>query len=137
MQSGHTRGFSRSYGKRPPAVQLSRRAALWLALGALLTPAAAAERPVRIVVLGDSLSAGFGLAVQDALPAKLEKALKAKGLPVEIANAGVSGDTAAGGLARLDRWCSDEERLAATDLEALFTAVHDELAALVERIDRR
>ena len=42
-----------------------------------------------------------------------------------------------GGLARLDRWCSDEERLAAADLEALFAAVHDELAALVERIDRR
>ncbi|MEJ0074227.1 MAG: arylesterase [Alphaproteobacteria bacterium] len=65
-------------------------------------PATAAERPVRIVVLGDSLSAGFGLPAQDALPAKLERALKAKGLAVEIANAGVSGDTPAGGLARLD-----------------------------------
>ena len=64
--------------------------------------ASAADRPVRIVVLGDSLSAGLGLAGQDALPAKLERALKAKGLSVEIANAGVSGDTAAGGLARLD-----------------------------------
>jgi acyl-CoA thioesterase-1 len=53
-------------------------------------------------VLGDSLSAGFGLPAQDALPAKLQRALKAKGLAVEIANAGVSGDTAAGGLARLD-----------------------------------
>jgi len=56
---------------------------------------------VRIVVLGDSLSAGFGLAAQDALPAKLERALKAKGRAVTIANAGVSGDTAAGGLSRL------------------------------------
>jgi acyl-CoA thioesterase-1 len=63
---------------------------------------AAEDRPVRIVVLGDSLSAGFGLGAQDALPAKLEKALKAKGLNVVIQNAGVSGDTAAGGLARLD-----------------------------------
>jgi acyl-CoA thioesterase-1 len=62
----------------------------------------AAERPIRIVVLGDSLSAGFGLAAQDALPAKLERALKAKGIAVAIANAGVSGDTAAGGLSRLD-----------------------------------
>ena len=53
-------------------------------------------------MLGDSLSAGFGLPAQDALPAKLQRALKAKGLAVEIANAGVSGDTAAGGLARLD-----------------------------------
>jgi len=57
---------------------------------------------MRIVVLGDSLSAGFGLAAPDALPAKLERALKAKGLPVQVENAGVSGDTAAGGLARLD-----------------------------------
>ena len=55
---------------------------------------AAAERPVRIVVLGDSLSAGFGLAAPDALPAKLERALKAKGIAVAIENAGVSGDTA-------------------------------------------
>jgi acyl-CoA thioesterase-1 len=75
---------------------------LWLTVTALLGAAEAAERPVRIVVLGDSLSAGFGLAAQDALPAKLERALKAKGLAVEIGNAGVSGDTAAGGLARLD-----------------------------------
>jgi acyl-CoA thioesterase-1 len=64
--------------------------------------AAAAERPVRIVVLGDSLSAGLGLPAQDALPARLERALRARGLAIEIANAGVSGDTAAGGLARLD-----------------------------------
>ncbi|MEA2873254.1 MAG: acyl-CoA thioesterase [Hyphomicrobiales bacterium] len=68
----------------------------------LVAPAYAADRPVRIVVLGDSLSAGFGLAAQDALPAKLERALKAKGHNVTIENAGVSGDTAAGGLARLD-----------------------------------
>jgi acyl-CoA thioesterase-1 len=74
-----------------------------LALAAMLVaPAYAADRPVRIVVLGDSLSAGFGLAAQDALPAKLERALKAKGHNVTIENAGVSGDTAAGGLARLD-----------------------------------
>jgi acyl-CoA thioesterase-1 len=68
----------------------------------MTVPGMAAERPVRIVVLGDSLSAGFGLAGNDALPAKLERALKAKGLAVTIENAGVSGDTAAGGLARLD-----------------------------------
>jgi acyl-CoA thioesterase-1 len=61
-----------------------------------------ADRPVRIVMLGDSLSAGLGLAVNEALPAKLEKALNAKGLGVTIENAGVSGDTASGGLGRLD-----------------------------------
>jgi acyl-CoA thioesterase-1 len=64
--------------------------------------AGGADRPVRIVALGDSLTAGLGLAAQDALPAKLEKALRAKGLAVDISNAGVSGDTASGGLARLD-----------------------------------
>jgi acyl-CoA thioesterase-1 len=65
-------------------------------------PTHAADRPVRIVVLGDSLSAGFGLAASDALPAKLERALQAKGIAVSVENAGVSGDTASGGLARLD-----------------------------------
>jgi len=53
-------------------------------------------------MLGDSITAGLGLPAQDALPAKLEKALKAKGVAVAIENAGVSGDTSAGGLARLD-----------------------------------
>ncbi len=64
--------------------------------------AKAADRPVKIVALGDSLTAGYGLAQQDAFPEKLEKALKAKGVAVEIENAGVSGDTASGGLSRLD-----------------------------------
>lgn len=64
--------------------------------------AVATDRPVRIVVLGDSLVAGYGLPADAAFPVKLEKALMAKGLAVEIVNAGVSGDTASGGLARLD-----------------------------------
>lgn len=62
----------------------------------------ATERPVNIVVLGDSLSAGHGLTLEDAFPAKLANALKAKGVAVSITNAGVSGDTASGGLGRLD-----------------------------------
>jgi acyl-CoA thioesterase-1 len=62
----------------------------------------AAERPVKIVALGDSLMAGLGVGVSEAFPAKLEKALRARGLAVEVANAGVSGDTTSGGLARLD-----------------------------------
>jgi acyl-CoA thioesterase-1 len=72
---------------------------------ALLTASAVAQtadRPVKIVALGDSLTAGYGLSRQDAFPEKLEKALKAKGVAVEIENAGVSGDTASGGLSRLD-----------------------------------
>jgi acyl-CoA thioesterase-1 len=78
--------------------------ACFASIAAALSAAAAekADRPVRIVVLGDSLSAGLGLAANDALPAKLEKALNSKGLGVTIENAGVSGDTASGGLGRLD-----------------------------------
>ena len=62
----------------------------------------AADRPVKIVVLGDSLSAGLGLPVDAAFPARLAQALTAKGDAVEVTNAGVSGDTASGGLGRLD-----------------------------------
>jgi acyl-CoA thioesterase-1 len=62
----------------------------------------AADRPIKIVVLGDSLSAGLGLPVEDAFPARLAEALKGKGVAATIANAGVSGDTASGGLGRLD-----------------------------------
>jgi acyl-CoA thioesterase-1 len=64
--------------------------------------ALAADRPLQIVAFGDSLTAGYGLPVDAAFPAKLQQALAAKGIATEIANAGVSGDTAAGGLARLD-----------------------------------
>ena len=122
MRSFCTPASSGSYGKRARAVQHSRRAALSLVLAALLGRAEAADRPVRIVVLGDSLSAGFGLAAQDALPAKLQRALNAKGHAVEIANAGVSGDTAAGGLARLD-WSVPE----GTDAVILELGANDAL----------
>jgi len=65
-------------------------------------PAHAAERVLKIVALGDSLTAGLGLPAGAAFPARLEAALKAKGHAVTIVNAGVSGDTASGGLGRLD-----------------------------------
>lgn len=55
-----------------------------------------------MVVLGDSLTAGFGLPAEAAFPARLQKALKAKGIDAEISNAGVSGDTSSGGRDRLD-----------------------------------
>jgi acyl-CoA thioesterase-1 len=63
---------------------------------------ASAEDPVRIVALGDSLTAGYGLPASAAFPARLQKALTEKGLAVAISNAGVSGDTMSGGLGRLD-----------------------------------
>jgi acyl-CoA thioesterase I len=69
-----------------------------------LAQSSAAENgaPIKMVVLGDSLSAGFGLSGSDAFPAKLQKALQAKGIALDMTNAGVSGDTASGGRDRLD-----------------------------------
>ena len=66
------------------------------------TPAAARTKPIKIVVLGDSLSAGLGLSASAAFPARLKKALEANGIEVEMTNAGVSGDTSSGGRDRLD-----------------------------------
>ena len=63
---------------------------------------AARGGPARIVAFGDSLTAGYGVAPGDAFPVKLQRALAERGHAAEIANAGVSGDTASGGLARLD-----------------------------------
>ncbi|MGO4706708.1 arylesterase [Microvirga sp. 2MCAF38] len=62
----------------------------------------AQNQPIRLVALGDSLSAGYQLPGEAAFPVALERALRTKGYNVEITNAGVSGDTASGGLDRLD-----------------------------------
>lgn len=64
--------------------------------------AADGEDPVRIVGFGDSLMAGYGLNGSEGFPARLQAALEARGHAVEITDAGVSGDTSSGGLARLD-----------------------------------
>lgn len=78
-------------------------AVLMLALMTVMDPAwADATKPIKLVVLGDSLSAGLGLPAPDAFPAKLQKALQAKGIAVDMTNAGVSGDTSSGGRDRLD-----------------------------------
>ena len=69
-----------------------------LAFGASAAPA---DQPLRIVVLGDSLVAGFGIKHSEAFPAQLERALKERGHAVEVINAGVSGDTTAAGLDRV------------------------------------
>jgi acyl-CoA thioesterase-1 len=72
----------------------------------LATPAFAA--PCRIAVLGDSLTAAYGLDFADGFPAKLEQALRAQGYDCAVLDAGVSGDTSAGGLARLDWMLADQ-----------------------------
>jgi acyl-CoA thioesterase-1 len=95
---------------------------------ATFTFGAAAETkiaPVRIVVLGDSLVAGFQIKTSDAFPAQLERALKAKGHAVEVINAGVSGDTTAAGLERL-RWSVPDR----TDAVILELGANDALRGL-------
>ncbi len=68
----------------------------------LVAGQAAAADGTRLMVLGDSLTAGYGLPQEHAFPVKLEAALRKMGADVEVINAGVSGDTTAGGRARLD-----------------------------------
>jgi acyl-CoA thioesterase-1 len=99
IQNGSARNGAR-YGQ-----STTLRTAILLACGALFALFAApvrAEMPLQIVALGDSLTAGHGLLAQDSYPSKLQAALRAKGYNVTVANAGVSGDTTAQGLARVD-----------------------------------
>jgi len=104
-------------------------------MAALLAPAEAGRKaagpPVKIVVLGDSLTAGLGLPVNEAFPARLGAALKARGLNVEIANAGVSGDTASGGLARVD-WSVPE----GTEAVILELGANDALRGIDPKVTR-
>ena len=108
--------------------------AFWAGVIGEARPAAAApaDRPVTIVALGDSLTAGFGLPASAAFPAKLAAALKAKGHAVEVINAGVSGDTATGGLSRLD-WSVPE----GTDAVILELGANDMLRGLDPNVTRR
>jgi acyl-CoA thioesterase-1 len=74
----------------------------FVAAGLVGMSAQANARTLQIVALGDSLTAGYELAPEEAFPARLETLLKAKGHDIAITNAGVSGDTSADGLARVD-----------------------------------
>jgi acyl-CoA thioesterase-1 len=91
----------RSYGKRLGQVQRFALAfaVTWLVFAG---PVGSAEATIKLVALGDSLTAGYQLPANAAFPAQLEKVLRARGVGVQIENAGVSGDTATSGLARLD-----------------------------------
>ena len=79
---------------------------------------AAEAKPVSIVALGDSLTAGYQLPAAEAFPNVLQARLRADGFSVEVANAGVSGDTTAGGLARLDWSVPDGTDLVIVELGA-------------------
>ncbi len=92
-------------------------AGILLAASGLHVNQAAAREPV-IVAFGDSLTAGLGLPEKDSFPAQLERALKARGQEVKVVNAGVSGDTAAAGLARLDWAMPDDASAVIVELGA-------------------
>jgi acyl-CoA thioesterase-1 len=94
-------------------------------------PAAAAAKPLKMVVLGDSLSAGLGLTASAAFPARLQKSLKNNGIEVDMINAGVSGDTSSGGRDRLD-WSVPE----GTDAVILELGANDALRGLDPGITR-
>jgi acyl-CoA thioesterase-1 len=110
----------------------------------LLSLASASAEPVQIVGFGDSLMAGYQLDAGQSFPEKLEEALKARGHDVVITNAGVSGDTSAGGLSRLD-WSVPD----GTDLVILELGANDmlrgvppvvtekNLIAMIERLEDR
>lgn len=87
-----------------------------LALILSLMPASAS--PVTILAFGDSLTAGYGLDPAEAFPVRLEAALRARGHDVTMINGGVSGDTAADGLARLDWSLTDDVRAVILELGA-------------------
>ena len=112
--------------------------ALCVLIASACVPAHAAERT--IVVLGDSLTAGLGVAPDEAYPALLEARLRREGYPYRVVNAGVSGDTSAGGLRRLDwvlRQAPDIVVVALGANDGLrgqpVSALRDNLLAIVER----
>jgi acyl-CoA thioesterase-1 len=95
-----------------------------------------------ILVLGDSLSAGFGLPPEEAFPARLEARLREAGIAARVVNAGVSGDTTAGGLARLDWSLADKPDVVVLELGANDAlrgidpgAVRDNLDKIMRKIE--
>jgi acyl-CoA thioesterase-1 len=107
-------------------------------------PAFAASRPPVVTILGDSITAGLGLPAQDALPARLQAALKARGVDATVRGAGVSGDTTAGGLARLDFSVQADTKVCVVELGAndYFQSVEPRqieanLTAIVKRLKAR
>ncbi len=87
---------------------MTMRAALFFIILTIFPVTAKAEAMMRVVALGDSLTAGYGLESGQDFGTKLQEALVADGIPVKIDNAGVSGDTTAGGLSRVD-WATSGE----------------------------
>ena len=104
--------------------------------------AAAEKDEIRLLVLGDSLAAGFGLPAPQSFTVKLQEALTQRGYAVRVINAGVSGDTSAGGRARLDWVLADKPQAAIVELGANdglrgldVAAMRANLAAILGRFE--
>lgn len=119
-------------GMRPRLPLLVVLILTFCAGGAMTSEAAGRSGPVHIVAFGDSLTAGYMLPPKDAFPVQLQAALKAKGFDVVIANAGVSGDTSAGGVARLD-WSVPED----TEAVILELGANDALRGVDPNLTRQ
>ena len=120
----------RSYGLRCAFYQIVA-ASCALFLAAIDPPSARAETALHIVAFGDSLTAGYGLPAKDGFVPQLQAALAAQGAKVEVTNAGVSGDTASDGLARLD-WSVPE----GTDAVVVELGANDMLRGIDPQVTR-
>ncbi len=107
-------------------------AGLVFLLASFLAALPAAAEPVRIVGFGDSLMAGYNLGPDEGFTAQLQAKLKAEGIDAAVENAGVSGDTTSGGLARLD-WSVPD----GTDIVILELGANDALRGIVPAITRQ
>jgi acyl-CoA thioesterase I len=114
-----TMTLSIGYGRFAAAVNsLLVTILLCLAATAHAQNTPAQNTPVKLAILGDSLTAGFGVKPEQAIPARLEAALKAEGRNVAVINHGVSGDTTAGGLDRIDWMLADKPDIVMVELGA-------------------
>jgi acyl-CoA thioesterase-1 len=104
------------YGRFAAAVNSLLIAILSLGLG--LTGANAQTAPIKLTFLGDSLSAGYGVSPAQAIPIRLEAALRKAGRNVTVINHGVSGDTTAGGLERIEWMLADKPDIVLVELGA-------------------
>lgn len=95
-----------------------QRALLVLVAVLTLLPGLAAAAPLRILAFGDSLMAGYGLPQEDGFVPQLQQALTKMGRDVQVINGGVSGDTTAGGVARLDWMLADKPDVVILELGA-------------------
>ena len=108
-----------------------------------ITQPVPAERP-RVIILGDSLTAGLGISAERSYPSLLQNTFAQQGQPIEVINAGVSGDTTAGGLRRLDWLLKQNPDLVMVELGAndgmrgvSISNIESNISAIIERIQEK